>query len=248
MTLGGTSETTFRLFALLTTGTLTHYIDNLGITGLTSNPSIYKKAIGTSSAYDQTIERLSVSGADVQTTFFELALDDLGRAADMFLPIHLRTGGVDGFVSLEVSPLLAHDAETTRSEARRLHAKSGRSNLFIKIPGTRAGLEAIEESIFSGVPVNVTLLFSTDQTLLAFADHGTVSGMLAVDRDPENEAMLARFEASGVDLAGLASRLQEQGVDAFVRAWQSLLSLINQKAAAGSKRASADRQSTVGNL
>jgi transaldolase len=327
----------------------------LGVTGLTSNPSIYNNAIGNSSAYEEPIERLSASGADGQTTFFELALDDLTKAADMLLPIYRRTGGVDGFVSLEVSPLLANDAETTLGEARRLHAKGGRPNLFIKIPGTQAGLKAIEESIFSGVPVNVTLLFSAaqylaasdaytraierrieagldpyvpsvasvfvsrwdaglpaglpadlhlqlgvsmarktfeayrrlnesdrwqrllnegarpqrllwastgtkdpkasdvyyvealaspftvntmpEETLLAFADHGTVSRTLAAGRDLHNDAVLAHFEAAGVDLADFARRLQEQGVDAFARAWQSLLGLIDQKAAAALKRA-----------
>jgi transaldolase len=338
---------------LLTSGTLERYIVELGVTGLTSNPSIYNKAIGGSAAYDEPIERLGAAGADGQATFFELALDDLGKAADMFLPIHRRTGGVDGFVSLEVSPLLAHDAQTTLSEARRLHAKGGRPNLFIKIPGTQAGLKAIEESIFSGVPVNVTLLFSADQylaaadaytraierrvearldpyvpsvasifvsrwdaglpadlpadlnlqlglatgrktfaayrallesdrwqrllnegarpqrllwastgtkdpnasdvyyvqalaspftvntmpeeTLLAFADHGTVTGTLDAGPDPQNVALLARFEAAGVDLADFARRLQEAGVEAFVRAWQALLGMIDQKAATVSK-------------
>jgi transaldolase len=335
---------------LLTSGTLARYIADLSVTGLTSNPSIYNKAIGSSSAYDEPIERLSAAGADGQTTFFELALDDLCKAADMFQPIYRRTGGVDGFVSLEVSPLLANDAATTASEARRLHAKGGRPNLFIKIPGTQAGLKAIEESIFAGVPVNVTLLFSANQylaaadaytrgierrveagldpyvpsvasvfvsrwdggvpaglpsdlhlqlglvtarqtfvayralldsdrwqrllnegarpqrllwastgtkdpnasdvfyiealaspftvntmpeeTLLAFADHGTVHETLAASPDPQDVALLARFAAAGVDVDALAVRLQEQGVDAFVRAWQSLLGLIEQKAAA----------------
>jgi transaldolase len=335
---------------LLTSGTLERYINELNVTGLTSNPAIYNKAIGGTQAYDEPIERLRAAGADGQTTFFELALDDLGKAADMFLPIHRRTGGVDGFVSLEVSPLLAHEAQATLAEAQRLHAKAGRPNLFIKIPGTKAGLWAIEESIFSGVPVNVTLLFSADQylaaadaytraierrvdaglnpyvpsvasvfvsrwdagvpaglpadlhlklgpatarrtfdayrallesdrwqrllnegarpqrllwastgtkdpnasdvyyiealaapftvntmpeeTLLAFADHGAVGKTLSAGPDPENDALLARFEAEGIDLDEFAARLQEQGVEAFVRPWRALLDLIEQKAAA----------------
>ena len=152
---------------LLNSGRLEHYIRDLSVTGLTSNPSIYDKAIGGSSDYDEDIQRLAAGGADPESIFFELALDDLRRAADMFLPIHQRTSGVDGFVSLEVSPLLANDAATTISEAARLHALGGRANLLIKIPGTTAGLTAIEETIFAGIPVNVTLLFSSDQYLAA---------------------------------------------------------------------------------
>jgi transaldolase len=152
---------------LLDSGKLERYIAELSVTGLTSNPSIYDKAIGGSDAYDEQIRRLAASGADTESIFFELALDDLRRAADMFLPVYRRTNGVDGFVSLEVSPLLADDAATTTKDAARLHALAGRPNLFIKIPGTAAGLKAIEESIFAGVPVNVTLLFSTDQYLAA---------------------------------------------------------------------------------
>jgi transaldolase len=272
----------------------------------------------------------------------------------MFLPIHHRTVGVDGFVSLEVSPLLAHDAAGTIRDARDLHARAGRPNLFIKIPGTPEGLEAIEASIFAGVPVNVTLLFSAEQylasaeaytrgierrvdagldpyvasvasvfvsrwdggvpadlpsdlhlqlglatarktftayralmdsdrwqrllnegarpqrllwastgtkdpnasdvyyiealaspftvntmpeeTLLAFADHGNVDATLTAAPDPQNDAMLARFEAAGVDIAALSLRLQDQGVDSFVTAWQALIARIEQKAAAVSHR------------
>ena len=152
---------------LLDSGKLERYITELSVTGLTSNPSIYDKAIGGSGAYDEQIRRLAASGADTEGIFFELALDDLRRAADMFLPVYRRTNGVDGFVSLEVSPLLANDAATTTSEAARLHALAGRPNFFIKIPGTTAGLKAIEATIFAGVPVNVTLLFSADQYLAA---------------------------------------------------------------------------------
>ena len=152
---------------LLDGGKLKHYIEDLSVTGLTSNPSIYDKAIGGSSSYNEQIEGLAAGGTDTETIFFELAIDDLRRAADMFLPVHKATNGVDGFVSLEVSPLLANDARTTASEAARLYALAGRPNFFIKIPGTTAGLEAIEETVFAGVPVNVTLLFSTDQYLAA---------------------------------------------------------------------------------
>ena len=147
---------------LLDSGKLRHYIDELSVTGLTSNPSIYDKAIGGSSDYDEQIRRLSAGGAKTEEIFFDLALDDLRRAADLFRTFD-RTDGVDGFVSLEVSPLLADDSATTAADAARLHALAGRPNFFIKIPGTAAGLKAIEQTIYAGVPVNVTLLFSTEQ-------------------------------------------------------------------------------------
>jgi transaldolase len=347
---------------LLTSGTLERYVAELSVTGLTSNPSIYDKAIGGTDAYDEAIHRLSAAGSDSDSIFFELALDDLRRAADLFMPIYRRTNGVDGFVSLEVSPLLADDAATTAREASRLHAKGGRPNLLIKIPGTTAGLKAIEETVFAGVPVNVTLLFSTEhylaaaeaytraierrveagldpyvpsvasvfvsrwdgplagdlpadlhlklgiamshrtygayrallhsdrwqrllnagarpqrllwastgtkdknasdvlyvealaapltvntmpeETLLAFADHGTVAGTIApgpemtagtlvAGLNSQNEALIARFEAAGVDVADLGRRLQEQGVESFAAAWKSLLARIDETAAAG---------------
>jgi len=162
---------------MLSEGTLKGYIDELSVTGLTSNPSIFEKAIGGGDAYDQQISELSGSaartegpGADSnENVFFELALADLRDAADLFADVHARTSGVDGFVSLEVSPLLADDAKATIEQAAKLHAKAERENLFIKIPGTTAGLEAIEESIFAGIPINVTLLFD-DQQYLAAAD------------------------------------------------------------------------------
>jgi transaldolase len=334
---------------LLTRGTLERYITELSVTGLTSNPAIYDKAVGGSAAYDAEIERLHAAGKDGQAIFFELALDDLTKAADLFAPVHERTNGVDGFVSLEVSPLLAHDATTTIHDARELHARAGRPNLFIKIPGTQEGLTAIEETIFSGVPVNVTLLFTVEQylaaaeaytrgierrveagldpyvpsvasvfvsrwdggagqlpsdlhlqlglvvsrktyvayrelmdgnrwqrllnvgarpqrllwastgtkdpnasdvyyiealaspftvntmpedTLLAFADHGNVTGTLSSKADPADDALLARFAAAGVDAAALGRRLQDQGVDAFIKSWNSLMGRIETKAAA----------------
>jgi transaldolase len=339
---------------LLTSGTLERYIADLSVSGLTSNPSIYDKAIGGTAAYDEPIDRLHAGGASTEEIFFDLALDDLRRAADLFLPVHRRTDGVDGFVSLEVSPLLANDAATTASEAARLHGLGGRPNLFIKIPGTTAGLEAIEATIFAGVPVNVTLLFSTEQylaaaeaytraierrveagldpyvasvasvfvsrwdgplagdlpadlhlklgiataqmtynayaelihgdrwsrlmnegarpqrllwastgtkdktasdvlyvealaapltvntmpeeTLLAFADHGTVTHSLQARPDMPDPALMARFSAAGVDLADLARRLQEAGVESFATAWKSLLTRIEEKAAAVAAR------------
>jgi transaldolase len=152
---------------LLTSGTLERYIKELGVTGLTSNPTIFDQAIKNGSAYDAAIAAGSRKGLSADALFFELALEDLTRAADLFKPVHERTAGVDGWVSLEVSPVLAHDTAGTIAQAKELHARAGRANLFIKIPGTPEGLPAIEETIFAGVPVNVTLLFSADHYVAA---------------------------------------------------------------------------------
>ncbi len=152
---------------LLTSGTLKRYIDELGITGLTSNPTIFDHAISKSADYDAGIKQKIAAGRTGETLFFELAVEDLTQAADLFRPIHDATDGVDGFVSLEVSPLLAYDTKSTIAQAKELSARAGRPNLFIKIPGTREGLPAIEEAIFAGVPVNVTLLFSREHYVLA---------------------------------------------------------------------------------
>jgi transaldolase len=145
---------------LLNTGILKRYIDELSVTGLTSNPTIFDHAINHSTAYDAAIRKKLDEGKSGEELFFELALEDVTRAADLFRPIYDRTNGVDGWVSLEVSPLLAHDTTSTVAAAKSLHARAGRPNLFIKIPGTKEGLPAIEEAIFAGVPINVTLLFS----------------------------------------------------------------------------------------
>jgi transaldolase len=152
---------------LLASGTLRRYVDALSITGLTSNPTIFDSAIKNSSDYDASIRSRLKDGKTGEALFFELALEDLARAADLFRPIHERTCGVDGWVSLEVSPLLAHDTDSTLAEAKALHAQAARPNLYIKIPGTREGLPAIEQAIFAGVPINVTLLFSREQYLAA---------------------------------------------------------------------------------
>jgi transaldolase len=152
---------------LLKTGVLRRYIDELSVTGLTSNPTIFDHAIKNSSDYDGAIKSKLAEGKSGEKLFFELALEDLTQAADLFRPIHDRTCGVDGWVSLEVSPLLAHDTKSTIAVAKDLHARAGRPNLLIKIPGTPEGLPAIEEAIFAGVPVNVTLLFSDDQYVAA---------------------------------------------------------------------------------
>jgi transaldolase len=153
---------------LLNTGTLKRYIDELSVIGLTSNPTIFDHAIKNSTAYDAAIrERLS-QGKSGEALFFELALEDITRASDLFRPIYDQTDGVDGWVSLEVSPLLAYDTASTLAAAKDLHAsRAGRPNLFIKIPGTKEGLPAIEEAIFAGIPINVTLLFSREQYVAA---------------------------------------------------------------------------------
>jgi transaldolase len=152
---------------LIDSGTLKRYIDELSVTGLTSNPTIFDHAIKNSSSYDAAIRKKLDEGKSGEELFFELALEDLTRAADLFRTTFDRTNGVDGWVSLEVSPLLAHDTASTLAAAKSLHARAGRPNLLIKIPGTKEGLPAIEESIFAGVPINVTLLFSREHYLAA---------------------------------------------------------------------------------
>ena len=330
---------------LLDSGTLASYISQIVITGLTSNPSIFDKAIRTSQDYDAGIRSRSAKGMAPEAIFFELALEDLTRAADLFAPVHSATKGVDGWVSLEVSPLLARDTKATVEAAKSLHSRAKCNNLFIKIPGTAEGLAAIEQAIFAGVPINVTLLFSTDhylaaaeawmrglerrlsagqsvdidsvasvfvsrwdvavkdqvpsslknqlgiavaqktydasiqlfqserwqrlqkagarpqrllwastgtkdpqardtlyiealaapntvntipeETLLAFADHGKITSTLQPGGG--DTAMLGRFAQAGVDIVALASRLQQEGVDAFTRSWQELITCIETK-------------------
>ncbi len=152
---------------LLDTGRLETYIKELSVTGLTSNPTIFDHAIKNSTAYNSAIHEDLKKGKSGEALFFDLALEDLTRAADLFRPIHDRTDGVDGWVSLEVSPLLAYDTTSTLVAAKELHARAGRSNLLIKIPGTKEGLPAIEAAIFAGIPINVTLLFSREQYVAA---------------------------------------------------------------------------------
>lgn len=152
---------------LLDTGTLQRYVDELSVTGLTSNPTIFDQALKKSAAYDPAVREKLAQGKSGEALFFELALEDLRRAADVFRPVWDRTAGVDGWVSLEVSPLLAYDTKSTLAAARELSTRAGRPNLFIKIPGTKEGLPAIEEAIFAGVPINVTLLFSREQYVAA---------------------------------------------------------------------------------
>lgn len=152
---------------LLTSGTLRRYISELSVTGLTSNPTIFEHAIKEATFYDDPIRQKALAGMSGEALFFELTLEDLTRAADLFLPVHSATGGVDGWVSLEVSPLLADNSTGTVKAAIKLHAQAQRPNLFIKIPGNPAGSAAIEETILAGVPVNVTLLFSREHYIAA---------------------------------------------------------------------------------
>jgi transaldolase len=156
---------------MLSSGTLRRYIGELSITGLTSNPTIFDHAIRNGADYDTSIREKLRAGKSGEDLFLEIALEDITAAADLFRPIHGRTLGADGWVSLEVSPLLAHNTKTTIEVAKDLHARAGRPNVLIKIPGTKEGLPAIEESIFAGVPVNVTLLFSREQYLAAAEAH-----------------------------------------------------------------------------
>ncbi len=152
---------------LLTSGTLGRYIQEFSVTGLTSNPTIFHHAIRNSHDYDDAIRQKAKEGKSGESLFFELAIEDLRQAADLFRPIHDQTNGVDGWVSLEVSPMLAHDTAGTIAAAKELHTRAARPNMFIKIPGTKEGLPAIEEAIFAGVPINVTLLFSREQYVAA---------------------------------------------------------------------------------
>lgn len=332
---------------MLDSGQLQKYVDDYSVTGLTSNPSIFDKAIS-SGGYDDAIREKASRGLATEDLFFELAIEDLRRAADAFLPIHERTDGLDGWVSLEVSPLLAHDTDTTIQVAEALHAQAARPNLLIKIPGTTEGLLAIEEAIFAGIPINVTLLFSAEQyraaaeafmrgierridaqlspvvdsvasvfmsrwdvavqndvpddlkdrlalavghqvykayreildsdrwerlanagarmqrllwaststkdpaapddlyvqhlsapltvntvpepTLIKFFDHGHVGDPLPADGG-DSAAVLAEFEAAGVDVAGVAAKLQSDGAESFVKAWKDLLDHIEAQSA-----------------
>lgn len=179
---------------LLTSGTLRHYIDDLSITGLTSNPSIFDHAIENSHFYDDAIRQKRKEGKSGEVLFFELAIEDLREAADLFRPIHDATDGADGWVSLEVSPLLAHDAASTVKEAVRLHSQAQRPNLFIKIPGTSEGRTAIEEATFAGVPVNVTLLFSREQYIAAAEAYlRGIERRIAAGLDPKVRSVASMF-------------------------------------------------------
>jgi len=180
--------------ALLTSGTLNGYIREYAVTGLTSNPTIFDHAIRSAGIYDDAIRKKTDEGKSGEALFFELALEDLTRAADLFRPIFDSTGGVDGWVSLEVSPILADDTAGSIKAAAQLHARAQRPNLFIKIPGTRAGLPAIEETIFAGVPVNVTLLFSREQYIAAAEAYMRgIARRIAAGRDPRVGSVASIF-------------------------------------------------------
>ncbi|MDO8437083.1 MAG: transaldolase [Nitrosomonadaceae bacterium] len=334
---------------ILNDGTLRRYIDELSVTGLTSNPTIFDQAIGNTDAYDDGIRDKAQTGKSGETLFIELALEDLRRAADLFRPAFDASHHIDGWVSMEVSPLLASDTDGSIKAARQIHQQADRPNLFVKIPGTPEGIPAIEESIFTGVPINVTLLFSREQylaaaeaylrgierriaagldphvgsvaslfvsrwdkavsdkvpeelrnklgiaiggrtyrayrellasprwhrlaaagarpqrllmastgtkdpkasdtlyvealaapdtidtmpekTLHAFAERGELKGMMAADGG-DAEAILARFAQVGIDVDALATQLQRDGAQSFVKSWQQLLQRITDKSAA----------------
>lgn len=215
---------------LLNSGTLKRYIDDWSITGLTSNPTIFDHAIRNSSVYDNPIREKLQHGESPEPLFFELALDDLTRAADLFRPVFDRTSGVDGWVSLEVSPLLAYDTAKTVASAKELSARAQRPNLFIKIPGTKEGLPAIEESIFAGIPINVTLLFSREQYLAsAEAYLRGIERRIEAGKNP-NVASVASIFVSRWDVAVAAKapeRLRNQlGIAVAQRAYHEYNSVL----------------------
>ena len=193
--------------ALLKSGTLRGYIDDLSVTGLTSNPTIFDHAIKNSPDYDAAISQKLKEGKSGEGLFFELALEDLTQAADLFRPIHELTCGVDGWVSLEVSPLLAHDAKTTLAEAKDLHARAARPNLFMP-----------------------------EGTLKAFAEHGELGATVPADGG-NCETVLAQFAKAGVDCDALATKLQDEGATSFVKSWNELMAVIASKSASLQKAA-----------
>ena len=216
---------------LLESGTLARYINELSVTGLTSNPTIFDHAIKNSSAYDAAIRKKVREGKSGEALFFELALEDLTRAADLFRPIWDRTRGVDGWVSLEVSPLLAHDTASTLSATKTLHQRAGRPNLLIKIPGTKEGLPAIEEAIFAGVPINVTLLFSAAQYLAAAeAFMRGIERRVAAGLPPEIESVasvfISRWDAAVKDRVPEALRNQ-LGIAVAKRTYKAYRALLD---------------------
>jgi len=215
---------------LLTDGTLQRYISERSVTGLTSNPTIFDKAIAEADFYDAAIRQLTAEGKSGEALFFELALEDLTGAADLFRPVHDSTDGVDGWVSLEVSPLLAHDTAGTVDAAARLHRAAQRPNLFIKIPGTPEGVPAIEASIFAGVPVNVTLLFSREQYVAAAQAYMRgIERRIAAGLDP-HVASVASIFVSRWDVAvkdKVPSQLRNRlGIAIAKRAYQAYRELL----------------------
>src|SRR5437879_5980797 len=216
---------------LLDRGTLKRYIDELSVTGLTSNPTIFDHAIKNSAAYDAAIRTKLRNGISAEALFFELALDDLGRAADLFRPIHDRTDGVDGWVSLEVSPLLAYDTASTLAAAKALFGRAKLRNLLIKIPGTRQGLPAIEEAIFAGVSVNVTLLFSREHYVAAAEAYlRGIERRIAIGLNPNvgsvASVFVSRWDAAVTDTVPAALRNQ-LGIAIAKRTYASYRTLLD---------------------
>ncbi len=216
---------------LLLSGELGRYINEYSVTGLTSNPTIFDHAIKNSNDYDDAIRRGSAEGKAGEELFLDLALDDLTQAADLFRPVYNTTNGLDGWVSLEVSPLLAHDTAGTVAAAKKLHARAGRPNLFIKIPGTPEGLPAIEESIFAGVPINVTLLFSREQYLAAANAYlrgieRRVDAGLKPDVDSVASIFVSRWDVAVFDKTPEALR-DKLGIAIAKRAYKAYRELLD---------------------
>ena len=216
--------------ALLTSGTLRRYIDDFSVTGLTSNPSIFDHAIKNSTFYDDAIRQKKKEGKSGEALFFELAIEDLKQAADLFRPVHNATAGMDGWVSLEVSPSLAYDSASTVKEAIRLHAQAQRPNLFIKIPGTSEGRTAIEEAIFAGVPVNVTLLFSREQYIAAVEAYlRGIERRIAAGIDPKVRSVASMFISrwDKAVMGKVPERLQDRlGIAIAKRTYQAYRDLL----------------------
>jgi transaldolase len=218
---------------ILDDGTLRRYVEQYSITGLTSNPTIFDEAIGKTAAYDKGIRQKAQAGLSGENLFVELALEDLRRAADLFRPEFERTQGIDGWVSMEVSPLLANDTRSTIDAALRIHKLANRPNLYIKIPGTAAGVPAIEAAIFAGVPVNVTLLFSREQYLsVADAYLRGIERRIAAGLDPRINSVasvfVSRWDRAVVDKVPpeLANRL---GIAVMQRTYRAHCDLIAAK-------------------
>jgi len=216
---------------LLNSGGLRRYIDEFSVTGLTSNPTIFDHAIGKGSDYDDAIRKKVAEGKSGEKLFFELAIEDLTQAADLFRPVHDRTAGLDGWVSLEVSPLLAYDTKATIAVAKELHAQAQRPNVMIKIPGTPQGLPAIEESIFAGVPINVTLLFSNEQYVAA-ADafmrgiERRIAAGLRADIPSVASIFVSRWDVAVKDKVPEALN-DKLGIAVSKQAYRSYLGLLN---------------------
>ena len=215
---------------ILDNGTLRRYIDEFSVTGLTSNPTIFDHAIGNTGAYDAGIRGKAAAGKSGEALFVELALEDLRRAADLFRPVFDATDGVDGWVSMELSPLLADDTAGSIAAAARIHRQAGRPNLYVKIPGTPEGVPAIEESVFAGVPINVTLLFSREQYLAsAEAYLRGIERRIAAGRDPRVASVASLFVSrwdravSGTVAADLRNRLGIAIAGRTYRAYRELL-------------------------